>query len=1231
MLGYAIPILAQPNRIGGVIDDTRKVVLKGSVHPKAQSRYDQGPVDPSLKIGYVTLMLKPSASQQAQLERLLEEEQDRSSPNYHQWLTPEQFANRFSLSQTDYTAVVGWIESHGLHVENVAHARNWVAFSGAAQQVESAFQTEIHRYVIDGETYFANATELQFPQALESLVSGVRGLHDFWRKPSAVFPQYTTGSAANQLAPDDWATIYDVKPLYSSGIDGTGQRLAIIGRSDFNQASVNTFRSMFGLPPSQIEMHLVGPDPGITNAASEATLDLQWSGAIARNATIVYVYANNFDDAAQGAIDQNLAPVMSQSFGTCEPQAAVGNRAMAQQANAEGITWLASSGDSGGAGCDPHGFFATTGNSALASGGLAVDIPASFPEVTAVGGAEFNEGSGQYWNNTNNSNGGSVISYIPEVVWNETGVGGLLASGGGASIYFSKPAWQTGPGVPSDNARDVPDVAFSAAGNHDPYVVVNANGQRATGGTSAASPSFAGVVALLNQYVVSKGFQSAPGLGNINPELYRLAQSTTNVFHDITQGNNMVPCAPNSPDCSNGSLGFNAGLGYDQATGLGSIDAYNLVTQWNTAASNAATATTTTVAANPASINLADPVQLTATVTAVSGTGVPTGTVTFTSGRTILGVAALVNVTGAAMATMTASGPELPVGSATVIATYGGNNNFNSSTGSIVVSVAPQQSPSSVMVVSITPNPAHEGQTVRVTLTEVAGIGTTITAWSINGVDNFYRFATDFGSAVLQPYGSLSASFASAVPAVIPSARVYLFAGVDTNGRQWSQQYTLTLEGAVYPGMSLSSVPATVQQNPAADPSCQWSQQIILQEQNGLAVELTGFLVNGADWTNRMPQLFGTAHLAPLGVLQASICWPASNPPQNVTYEMDGTDQTGTPVKSTLTTSFAGPDSSPATLSVAKNSVTLAAATSSQPSTSSLALNLSGSGQPWTISKFPSNQSTAWLTVNPLSGTGSQQVTITASGSGLASGAYNAMLVVQAANASPQFIEVPVVFMVGASSGISIGGVTNAGSYQQIFAPGMLMSVFGALLAPTPQSASTLPLPLTMAGVSATVNGVAAPLYYVSSGQLNIQVPYETGVGPAVLGVNNNGQVASYIFTVTPSAPGILALIPSSSGKRGDTLTLFETGDGDVSPPLATGASPFYLTPLALLPQPKLPFTVTVGGIEAEVRFAGIPPGVAGVTQINFVIPSNASVGVQPVVVMVGSVSSVAANLTIMP
>ncbi len=852
-----------------------------------------------------------------------------------------------------------------------------------------------------------------------------------------------------------------------------------------------------------------------------------------------------------------------------------------------------------------------------------------------MGGTEFNEGSGQYWSTGVSPNGGKALSYIPEMVWNETGAGGLLASGGGASVYFPRPLWQTGPGVPNDNARHVPDVSFSASGNHDPYVVVNANGVRATGGTSASSPSFAGVVALLNQYVVSNGIQAAPGLGNINPRLYRLAQSTTNVFHDITAGNNMVPCAAGSLDCSTGTLGFNAGPGYDQATGLGSIDVYNLFTQWNTPAAG----TTTVVAANPGNIVLGATVQVTAMVSANmpsanGGSVLPTGTVTFSCGSTVLGIATLVNSRGAAIATLTVTGPQVPVGSTSVIATYSGDGNFNGSSGAAVVSVAAAQPSGSDVLISITPNPAQEGEFVRVMLTEVAGTATAITDWSINGVDNFFRFATDFGSTALPAFGTLFTGITSAVPAVVPSSRVYTFSGADANGRQWSQQYTLILEGALSPGVTLSGVPATMVQNPNADPSCQWSQQLVLQELNNMEVPLTRMLVNGVDWTNRIQQLFGTTHLAPLGLLQATVCWPASNPPQAVTYEVDGTDQTGSPVTATFATSFAGAASNPTTLSATPNAATLTAANSSQSPTASIAVNLGGSNQAWTVSVFSSGAPAGWLAVSPLSGTGSQTVTVAASGKGLSAGVQQAWLVFQAAGSIPQFIEVPIAFVVGTAPGITIGGVTNAASYQQSFAPGMLMSVFGSQLAASPQTAGSLPLPLTMAGVSATVNGVAAPLYYISPEMLNIQIPYETGSGPAVLGVNNNGQVASYIFTMTASAPGIFAgansgLVPNSQGKRGDTLSLYITGEGDVSPPLPTGASPFSATPVSALPQPTLPVSVTIGGVPAQITFAGIPPGVAGVTQINFVIPNAAPLGVQPVVVTVGGVASAAVNLTV--
>ena len=324
-------LLGQPSRIAGRVDDAHRVALPGSIHPKAQSKNDQGPVDPAMQLGYITLMLRPTPLQQSMLEQLLAKQQDHSSPDYHRWLTPEQFGDRFGVRPSDYTAVVSWVESHGLHVEAQARARNWVAFSGSAAQVSKAFQTEIHRYGVNGETHFANAADLRIPEAFNGLVAGVRGLNDFWKSRDPK-PEFTTAAGAHQLAPDDWAAIYDVTPLYKMGIDGTGQRLVILGRSDANQSYIDTFRSQFGLPPSQIEMHLVGPDPGITNAAGEAALDLEWAGAIARNATIVYVYANNFFDAAQAAVDQNLAPVMSLSFGTCEPNGIPGNRAIASSA-----------------------------------------------------------------------------------------------------------------------------------------------------------------------------------------------------------------------------------------------------------------------------------------------------------------------------------------------------------------------------------------------------------------------------------------------------------------------------------------------------------------------------------------------------------------------------------------------------------------------------------------------------------------------------------------------------------------------------------------------------------------------------------------------------------------------------------------------------------------------------------------------------------------------------------
>jgi subtilase family serine protease len=284
------------------------------------------------------------------------------------------------------------------------------------------------------------------------------------------------------------------------------------------------------------------PNPGSSNTGDcvEAYLDVEWAGAVARNATVVYVYATSVYVAVSYAISQNLAPVVTYSFSSCEQNNSASSlsqfQLMAQQANAQGITWVASSGDSGAAGCDAN-FSAPP-----ATHGLAVRVPASVPEVTAVGGTEFDEAGVNYWGRINSSTSASALGYIPETAWNETASSGALAaSGGGLSTYFPEPAWQSALGVQSSSMRAVPDIAFTAAG-HDGYWIYAVGKWGIVGGTSSGTPSFGGMIALLNQYQVANGLQTQAGQGNINPDLYGLFQNAPSAFHDITTGDNIVPC-----------------------------------------------------------------------------------------------------------------------------------------------------------------------------------------------------------------------------------------------------------------------------------------------------------------------------------------------------------------------------------------------------------------------------------------------------------------------------------------------------------------------------------------------------------------------------------------------------------------------------------------------------------------------------------------------------------------
>ena len=635
---------AQPvNRIPALIDNSHVISLVGNRYPLALPQFDQGAAAASTPMDHMILVLKSDPAREGELEDLLAAQQDPHSPLYHQWLTPEAFADRFGVSSDDLGRIVSWLGAQGFTIDELPAGGRSIIFSGSAGQVDAAFHTAMHRYRVGGQMHLANATDPEIPQALAGVVAGISTLHDFRRQPmhsaAHAVPAYSAGGSSYYLSPNDFSTIYDVNSLYAGGINGAGQTIAIVARCNIPISDVQTFRQTFGLAANNPTVLVNGTNPGITSSAEldEADLDVQWSGAVAPQATIDFVVSastntsDGVDLSAQYIVSHNLAGVMSTSFGSCE--AAMGStersfyNSLWQQAAAQGITAFIASGDSGAAGCDG-------GSESQATGGQAVNGLCSTPYSVCVGGTEFSEGSNgsQYWSSSNASNWSSALGYIPEKVWNESanaGGTGLWAGGGGVSAYYTKPSWQSAPGVPADGKRDVPDVSLTAAG-HDAYLMFLQGTLVAISGTSAASPSFAGLMALVNQ-------QTGSRQGNANTTFYALAtlqaSGGQSYFHDVTTGNNTVP----------GVTGFTAGTGYDQASGLGSVDAATLVNHWNDTSSSAPSFT---VGVSPATLSVAAgaagrvTVQVGATggfnsAVALAVSGLPTG-VTATLGKSTL-------------------------------------------------------------------------------------------------------------------------------------------------------------------------------------------------------------------------------------------------------------------------------------------------------------------------------------------------------------------------------------------------------------------------------------------------------------------------------------------------------------------------------------------------------------------------------------------------------------------
>jgi pseudomonalisin len=572
-----VPAAANP------VDESRMVTLRGNVHPLARPEFDQGLANPATRLDRMLLVLNSSHAQQADLDALLAAQQDPDSPLYHQWLTPAEFGARFGASDADLAQVTAWLAAQGFIVDEIPAGRRLVAFSGSAAQVAAAFHTPLHIYRVDGTDHLANAEDPQIPVGLSGLIAGIVSLHNFRRTsemgalaPLSMQPEYSAG-ATHYLFPADFATIYDLNPLFAAGTNGTGSSIAIAARSNIKLSDVEAFRSMAGLPANDPSVTLDGADPGlVAHDQDESTLDAQWSGAAAPAAKVNLVVAastattDGIDLAAAYIVNHAAAQVVSVSYGSCEQDMGAAELALYNslwgQAASQGMSVFVASGDAGAAGCSAP---TTNAGSQPAVNGLC-----SSPYSTCVGGTEFNEGANaaQYWSATNSAGYSSALSYIPEEVWNESASNGgaeLWASGGGASTVYTQPVWQAnvnGTGA-ANGMRAVPDLALAAA-DHDGYFVAENGSFWIASGTSAATPSFAGIMALVVQC------QHGASQGNANPRLYTLADAADDPFHTTPSGDNSVP----------GVSGFTAtGAAYNLATGLGSVDAALLVKGWSMA------------------------------------------------------------------------------------------------------------------------------------------------------------------------------------------------------------------------------------------------------------------------------------------------------------------------------------------------------------------------------------------------------------------------------------------------------------------------------------------------------------------------------------------------------------------------------------------------------------------------------------------------------------------------
>jgi subtilase family serine protease len=767
-------------RITSAIDNTQRTALPGTLSPLARAANDMGAVPSATPLSAITLVFSRTPAQQAALDALTAAQQDPTSPQYHAFLTPAQFGAQFGAAPADIAATEAWLQQQGFTLEGVSRSSDRIFFAGTAAQVASSFGTELHNFSTSQGVRMAPSTELSLPTALASSVLTISNLSNFrprsqvkLRNPASTVasPEFTSGQTGKIfLDPKDLQTIYDVNAAYSAGYNGAGQSIAVIGQSAIVASDITNFQTALGIPakaPTQILVPNTGTSTVYTGDEAESDLDLEYSSAMAPGATVYLVYTGSSTNTGgvftslQYAVSNDIAPIITLSYGECEPDLGSSNyaqlNAILQQGAVQGQTIVVSAGDSGSTACDSD-----TTDTVAQMEAVAVDFPASSQYVTGMGGTEIaaaNESS-TYFNTTTGADiVSSAKSYVPEIVWNDdayavslgaTGASALSATGGGISTLTPRPAWQAGvPGIPTGSYRLLPDVSLVAS-NYYPGLLYcssdtsvgvtgscttgfrDANNQYLTvaGGTSFDAPTFAGLVALINQ---AKNYTAGQGL--INPTLYTLASNPTtyaSAFHDISTGTNS--CQAGTAYCSTaGASVYSAGTGYDEATGLGSVDFYNLLTAWPAASSSTTTLapTTTTVAianASPA-LGATDMVTVTVASASTTVTSTPGGTVSIYANGSLV-VSGLMLSNGVLTYVYTAG----TSGSTVIKAVYSGSTIYATSNGSNAINVG-------AVALSLTAS--------NVTVTQGSSGTSTLVLTPSNGYTGTFQFLTIYAPSTL--------------------------------------------------------------------------------------------------------------------------------------------------------------------------------------------------------------------------------------------------------------------------------------------------------------------------------------------------------------------------------------------------------------------------------------------------------------------------------------------------